>query len=70
MFLVYGGEQDELAAMGAIRFRFLEKSNPTSVVQSIATTLGEDDVNPAEVRPIVAPHSSSKFFSQFFFPFS
>lgn len=36
--------------MGAIRFRFLEKSNPSSAVQSIATALGEDNVDPAEVR--------------------
>ena len=41
--------QDELVAMGAIRFRFLEKSSPTSAVQNIANALGEDETPPAEV---------------------
>lgn len=45
-----GHKQDDLAAMGAIRFRFLEKTNPTGAVQTIASALGEDGADPAEVR--------------------
>lgn len=41
--------KDELTAMGAIRFRFKEKSSPTSAVQNIANALGEDEIPPAEV---------------------
>lgn len=42
--------KDELTAMGAIRFRFMEKSSPTNAVQNIANALGEDETPPAEVR--------------------
>lgn len=47
--VLFAVEQDDLAAMGAIRFRFLEKTNPSGAVQNIATSLGEDEVDPAEV---------------------
>eukprot|EP00903_Cladosiphon_okamuranus_P005475 g5460.t1 len=41
--------QDDLAAMGQISFRFLENGPPSGAVQNIATTLGEDEVEPEEV---------------------
>ncbi|CAM9829745.1 unnamed protein product, partial [Ectocarpus sp. 4 AP-2014] len=41
--------RDDLAAMREIGFRFLENGGPSRAVQSIATTLGQEDVVPAEV---------------------
>lgn len=36
--------------MAMIRFRLLEKSSPSAAVQSIVTSLGEEETEPAEVR--------------------